>query len=280
LLNLRSLNLSNTAIGDGAVGSLSKLRGLVRLDLTDCNVTGPAVKTLQKALPTCHITSDSLPEGKAPASNPLDERQLPAAGNGSNDTRTGKATSDDGFVALFNGENLRGWNTPANTGWSYSRSGIERRNATNSANLLCTERQDFLDFHFRCEAMLGEGSYAGLTFRRVAVDGQGFKQYEAAIGGAEPRAFEKQPGNLSVLDQALLREATEGPVIKPGEWFLEEIIARGNRITIKIAGRTVAQYDEPRSFTAGPIGFLIGPHCTARIRKIEIKELRTAKGAN
>ena len=65
------------------------------------------------------------------------------------------------------------------------------------------------------------------------------------------------------------------PPVPPGQWFTEEVIARGNHIVIKVNGKTLTDYtDEGRRFRSGHIALQVNtPTTVAEFRKIEIKEL-------
>src|SRR5262249_52623235 len=136
---------------------------------------------------------------------------------------------------------------------------------------LFTERGDFEDFHLRVEARINDGGNSGVYFR--AAYGPGFpKGYEAqiAIGKGDAQyktgslyGFVKIPEDL----------------VKPREWFVEEIIARGNHIVIKLDGKVVVDYiDENATYRRGHIALQQNQSVTVvEFRRIEIKELPPAK---
>src|SRR5262249_14304486 len=62
---------------------------------------------------------------------------------------------------------------------------------------------------------------------------------------------------------------------RPGEWFILEVIAEGNRIVIKVNGRTTVDFvDEKSTYTSGHFALQVGNSRTViEFRKVEVKEL-------
>jgi hypothetical protein len=69
-------------------------------------------------------------------------------------------------------------------------------------------------------------------------------------------------------------------LVKPDEWFTQEVIADGNHITIKVNGKTTVDFvDEKRTCTKGHLALqVIGPGTVVQFRKIEVKELSPSGG--
>ena len=62
----------------------------------------------------------------------------------------------------------------------------------------------------------------------------------------------------------------------PDEWYAQEVIAVRNRIVVRVNGKQVVDYDDPKNtFAAGHIvlhsGAIVGP--SIQYRKVEVKEL-------
>jgi hypothetical protein len=62
---------------------------------------------------------------------------------------------------------------------------------------------------------------------------------------------------------------------RPDQWFTQDVIAVGNRIIIKVNGKTTVDFiDEKNTYTAGHLGIqAFGPGSVVKVRKVEIKEL-------
>src|SRR5262249_34705034 len=64
------------------------------------------------------------------------------------------------------------------------------------------------------------------------------------------------------------------PGADAGEWFMLEVLARGNRITIKVNGHTTVSEFEDSAFQRGHLALQqAGAETIVHFRKIEIKEL-------
>jgi hypothetical protein len=185
--------------------------------------------------------------------------------------------SADGFVSLFNGKDLTGWKThPSDKAkWEVKDGAIV---GTGPAGHLFTERGDYKNFTVRFEAMINDKGNSGQYFRTRF--GKAFPQgYEAQINATgsdkiktgslypafNPKLTAEQKAKILVLDAPH----------KPDEWFVQEVTAVGNHITIKVNGKTTVYFkDENNTFTSGH--FAIQQHdpgSIVKVRKVEVKEL-------
>lgn len=188
---------------------------------------------------------------------------------------------DAGWVQLFNGKDLTGWKVyPSGTGqWKVEDGAIF---GSGMPSHLFTERGDFENFHYRIEAKINDGGNSGQYFRTQF--GPGFpKGYEAQInsthrdpiktGSLYPGFNPRLPRD--VREKLLVREQ----LVKPDEWFTQEVIAQGNHIVILVNGKkTVDFVDENNTYTKGH--FAIQQHDPGSkvwVRKVEVKELPRAK---
>lgn len=178
---------------------------------------------------------------------------------------------DSGWVQLFNGKDLTGWKVyPSGTGnWKVENGVIV---GSGRASHLFSERGDYENFRYRIEAMINDGGNSGQYFRTRF--GPGFpKGYEAQINSTHRDPI--KTGSLYGFPNATVRDI----LVKPGEWFTQEVIAVGNRIIIKVNGKTTVDIVDPKwRYRKGH--FAIQQHdpgSVVRIRKIEVKELPPTK---
>jgi serine/threonine protein kinase/formylglycine-generating enzyme required for sulfatase activity len=192
--------------------------------------------------------------------------------------------SDDGFVPLFNGKDKVGWKIhPSQPGnWRVEKgiligSGTEKSQPyISERSHLYTERGDFKDFHLRVEARINDGGNSGLYFRSTVgparpTDDPKFPYgYEAQIDSSVDPA---RTGSLYAGGTVVV--GVSDTLVPPGQWFTEEVIAQGNRFTIKVNGQTTAIYrDEKEISASGHIALQQNnPKTIVEFRKIEIKEL-------
>jgi formylglycine-generating enzyme required for sulfatase activity len=203
--------------------------------------------------------------------------------SGAAPTNAGAPTTPE-FLPLFNGRDLTGWKThPSQPGDWRVENGVLTGTGV-GRNHLYTERRDFRDFHLRVEVRINAAGNSGIfgraTFgpRRPEKDPQWPLGYEAQIdiGGRD----RNKTGSLYVAEQGAVVRLKESPVAA-NEWFTEELIAEGNRIIVKVNGRTTADYlDAARRFDSGNIALQQHDSQTVvEFRKIEIRELSPAAPA-
>jgi len=196
-------------------------------------------------------------------------------------SRTASVSSADGFVPLFNGHDLTGWNThssqPGN--WRVENGILIGSGQGSEKSHLYTQRGDFRDFHLRVEARINDGGNSGLYFRSTfgparPADHPRFPYgYEAQIDSTVDLA---RTGSLYAAGQVVVKFADT--LVPPGQWFTEEVIALGNRIVVKVNGQTTAVYRDEKEISAS--GYIAlqqnNPKTVAEFRKIEIRELEPA----
>ncbi len=195
--------------------------------------------------------------------------------------RVGGATE---FVSLFNGKDLAGWQLPetATESWTVV-DGVLKGTGTPAASSPVTERANFANFHLRVETRLAEGHNGGIFFRWTDVNGQR-AVYDAVIGTTSPDSRTLATGSLRFSDRPgsaiILKRPDSVPAINPGEWFMEEVIANGDVITILVKGTEVITFkDLHHRLSSGAIGLLCRADSKVAFRKIEIRELSPAGGA-
>jgi hypothetical protein len=182
------------------------------------------------------------------------------------------------FVSLFNGKDLTGWKTnPADrTSWFVKDGAIQ---ASGQTGHLYSDRGDYRNFHFRIEALINDGGNSGQYFR-VRAPNPGFPDgYEAQINVSHSDPI--KTGSLypkfdrSIQGEALERILMRTAPHKVNEWFTQDVIADGNRIIIKVNGKTTVDFiDEKNTYRMGHLAIQHHDLDTAvKVRRIEIKEL-------
>ncbi len=186
---------------------------------------------------------------------------------------------DQGWVQLFNGKDLTGWKThPDNPGdWKVEEGVLVGRG---KASHLFSERGDYKNFHFRIEAQINDkgnsGQYARAKFERGFPAG-----YEAQInatgrdpirtGSLYPDGRQKDMNEPKTRKQLIVLEALH----KPDEWFTQEIICVGDKITILVNGQKTVEWTDPKHrFKSGHLALQQhDPGTVVKFRKLEVKEL-------
>ena len=194
-----------------------------------------------------------------------------------------KKEKSQGFVSLFNGKDLTGW------------VGATKGYVVEEGKIVCPKRgggnlytkSEYGDFIFRFEFKLSSGANNGLGIRAPL-------KGNAAYVGMELQILDNTSSRYKNLKPYQYHGSIYGVVaakrghLKPlGEWNSQEVIARGNHITVILNGTTIVDADilkasTPNTLdkrnhlglkrTKGHIGFL-GHGTRVEFRRIRIKNL-------
>ena len=179
-----------------------------------------------------------------------------------------------GFVQLFNGKDLTGWKKPKISpgNWRVENGILVGSTVGKVGGRLYTDRPQPQDFHLRVEARISDQGSGAVFFR--CTDGT-LIGYEAQLNSTvAPVAktgslYAQIPGrriDLALVDMVLA---------PPDQWFTLEIIAEGNRLIVKVDGKTTADVVD-RNHPPAPehIALMQNAFSKVEFRRIEIKELR------
>jgi hypothetical protein len=216
-----------------------------------------------------------------------------------------RADEKDGWVPLFNGKDLTGWKIHPNPNREISD--ITEKKADGKvvafegtvrgkkvalwrvedgaivgggpASHLFSERDDYADFHYRVEAKINDKGNSGQYFRTAF--GPGFPTgYEAQINATGGDAI--KTGSLYPDPRTTLKDFRDKITVmntaphKPDEWFTQEVIAVGPKITIQVNGKTTIEWEDPEyRYKKGHFALQAhDPGSVMTFRKIEVKELK------
>jgi hypothetical protein len=191
-----------------------------------------------------------------------------------------KKETKDGWVQLFNGKDLTGWKTyPKGLGkWKVEDGAIV---GTGPASHLFTEKGDYRNFHFRMEIMINDKGNSGQYFR-TRFEGGFPTGWEAQINATHGDPV--KTGSLYPDSRQKDLKDVKGIRIlkadhKPDEWFTQEVICVGPKITILVNGKKTVEWTDPKErFKTGH--FAIQQHdpgSVVKVRKVEVKELPEEK---
>src|SRR6266851_1243303 len=179
-----------------------------------------------------------------------------------------KKDDDKGWVQLFNGKDLTGWKThPKDKAkWEVEDGVLVGRGP---AGHLFSDRDDYENFVYRVEAKINDHGNSGQYFRTKF--GPSFPSgYEAQINSTH-RDPVKTGSLYGFGKDATVREM----LVKPDEWFTQEVTAIGNHIVIKVNGKTTVDFvDNKNTHMKGHFALQQhDPGTVVMFRKIEVKEL-------
>lgn len=141
---------------------------------------------------------------------------------------------------------------------------------------LFSVRGDYENFHFRIEAKISDQGNSGQYFR--ATFARGFPPgYEAQINATSDdpiRTGSLYPDQYSSDDEKQ-RTIVHKQLVKPNDWFTQEVIAVGNHIVIRLNGQITVDFVDVRK-RYGKGHFAFQQHhagSVITVRKAEVKEL-------
>lgn len=219
------------------------------------------------------------------------------------------ATADEkgeGWVQLFNGKDLTGWKIHPKPSGSITEvikiemdgkvvgfDGKLKNGQTihlwrvedgiligaGPPSHLFSERSDYTNFHYRVEAQINDKGNSGQYFRTTFAPG--FPPgYEAQINATHTDPI--RTGSLYPDGRTKLKDHRNEICVlnkaphKAGEWFVQEVSAIDDQITIKVNGKQTISWKDPhKTFTKGHFA-LQGhdPGTVVKFRKIEVKEIK------
>ena len=154
----------------------------------------------------------------------------------------GSAEDKDGWISLFNGKNFDGWKIgDAKQGkWKIENGNI----VANGPRSHLYTIKEFKNFEFKAEVMTTPGSNSGIYFHtKYQETGFPVTGYESQVNVSHGDSVET--GSLWGVVKLY-----ETPA-KDNKWWEQHIIVRGQNIVVKINGKTVLDYTEPKGVQGG-----------------------------
>ena len=178
---------------------------------------------------------------------------------------------DKGFVQLFNGKDLDGWEAFDSKGKQddFSKNWVVKDGVIHGmgpASHLFAPKGPFKNFVYRAEVKIADKANSGMYFRTAK--GPGFpKGYEAQVNSTHTDPL--RTGTLYGF------VPVKKDLVKPDTWFTQEIEAVGDHIIIRVNGDKVVDFVDPKNtYKEGYFAFQQhDPGSHVQIRKVEVKEL-------
>ena len=154
----------------------------------------------------------------------------------------GSAEDKDGWISLFNGKNFDGWKIgDAKQGkWKIENGNI----VANGPRSHLYTIKEFKNFEFKAEVMTTPGSNSGIYFhtkyQETGFPGTGYES-QVNVSHSDPVKTGSLWGVVKLF---------ETPA-KDNKWWEQHIIVRGQNIVVKINGKTVLDYTEPKGVQGG-----------------------------
>ena len=168
----------------------------------------------------------------------------------------------DGWITLFDGSNLQGWNMTGDANWELANDGSV---GADSGNGFLVTAASYGDFELRLEFWVDEPANSGVFIR--CSDPETFSAenaYEVNIFDTRPDQTYRTGGIVNVA-------APTSVINTGGQWNSYEITARGSQLIVTLNG-TQTVNAEHGEFSEGPIGLQYGSGIV-KFRNVQIRPL-------
>ena len=145
------------------------------------------------------------------------------------------------WISMFSGRDLAGWKVSENKDSVKVEDGMLVIDGPRAHAFFVGSdgKADFKDFHLQAQVKTTKGSNSGIYFHtQYQEDGWPSKGYECQVNNTH--SDPKKTGGLYGI-----KDNFEAPA-KDGDWFDYDVIVKGKQIIIKINGKTIVDYTEPR----------------------------------
>lgn len=212
------------------------------------------------------------------------------------------ADLEEGFVWLFDGKSLEGWDGDPKF-WSVRDGGVitgetTKENPTKGNTFLIYRQEEVADFEFRCDFKIVGGN-SGIQYRSEEVAKWVIKGYQAdfdAAGGWTGSLYEEKGrgvlakrGNKVVIPnggkpenkEKIAEEQAVVDSVKKAEWSQYTILVEGNHIIQKVNGITTVDLvdeDVKAGKTQGLLALQLhaGPPMVVEFRNVRIRHIKKA----
>jgi hypothetical protein len=149
------------------------------------------------------------------------------------------------FVQLFDGKSMDGWKVNENPKSWKVEDGCLVCQGERSHIFYVGDTKPFKNFHFKADVKTMPNSNAGIYFHTKYQD-EGWPKYgfECQVN----LSYKADPRKTSSL--YAVKDVLE-PAAKDNEWYTQEIIVQGKKVTLKVNDKTLVEYDEPAGIEAG-----------------------------
>ena len=185
------------------------------------------------------------------------------------------AAADNGFVPLFNGTDLTGWEGDPFL-WKAEEGMLVGRSPGIAYNDFLTTTKEYSDFVLRFEIhLLDNVGNSGVQFRSRRVPGSmEMIGYQADVGPTWwGSLYDESRRRVTLAEPS---ESTLRRALRPDDWNEYEVSAIGSRVVLKLNGVVTVDYSEEDETLEqkGLIGLQVhsGPPLEARFRNIRIQE--------
>jgi hypothetical protein len=176
----------------------------------------------------------------------------------------------EGWIALFDGQSLFGWQAHSKANWSIADGAI--RVSEGEKGLLCTT-VPFDNYTLKVDFRAAAGTNSGVFLRTAPVVG---------MDDITKRCYELNiapPDNPFPTGSFVGRQKAKEVPERAGEWQSFEVTLDGSKATVKLNGEEVLTYDDPAPIGRGLIGLQLNTGLV-EFKNIYLKPLGLARLMN
>ena len=188
------------------------------------------------------------------------------------------AEQEAGFVQIFDGKTFNGWKIgdAGAKSWRIEDGALVAQGSRSHIFYVGAE-EPFKDFELKVDVMTAPGSNGGIYFHtRFQESGWPRAGFECQVNVSQSDWI--KTGSLYGLVNIGVTPA------KDNTWWTQHIIVKGNKVTVKIDGKTVLEYNEPtsaqpgkdfaRKLSEGTFAFQAhDPNSVIRYKNVRVKRL-------
>jgi hypothetical protein len=168
----------------------------------------------------------------------------------------------NGWISLFDGHSLFGWQRPDEANWRVEDGAIKVDSGEKC--LLCTSTE-FSDYELKIDFRCPQTTNSGVFLHTAVVPTDPAQDcYELNIAG---------PDNPFPTGSLVFRQRAQIDPVSP-DWHSYHVTLDGARITVLLDGQQILEYEDPRPLGRGPIGLQFNTGEVA-FRNIHLRPLRT-----
>jgi hypothetical protein len=200
------------------------------------------------------------------------------------------ADDKDGFVSLFDGKTLSGWEQKNGTATYRVEEGvIVGKTSEGSPNSFLCSTKEYGDFELKFEVKVDDELNSGVQIRSASIPSKDSgrvhgPQVEIATNGTAGFIYGEALGTGWLSDEGPMSDPEKKAAFKKGEWNKYRVLAQGQSIKTWINDVPVADLvDEKSNMPKGFIGLQVhgiakgtGPY-EVRWRNLELKDLSAGK---
>lgn len=190
---------------------------------------------------------------------------------------------DDGFVPLFNGKDLTGWDGDPRL-WHVENGEIvgSTEGVTLEHNTFLSTKKSFGDFVLRVKVKLRNHN-SGIQFRSEQLPDYVVAGYQADVAEKTYYGMLYEEKKRGIMDywKAMTPEeqAKIETYVKQGDWNQYEITCQGDHIKLVLNGHTTCDIVDPEGAKKGIIALQLhaGPPMEVRFKDIAVKVIESKK---